>query len=422
MKHDLKKNMQASLFEVTESIASITDLISPFLQGHHKHVAYIVSAIGRKIALPHQDLNDVILAALLHDCGALSLKEKLDALNFDVEDPHGHAEVGYRLLKDFPHFKEMSLLIRYHHSEWKKDPGYIFKDEEVPFGSYLLHLADRIDVLIDRKRNILDQVETIRSVIKNEKGKKFHPELVEVFHALSDSEAFWLEIENASDRKPETICFRDICLDYDEILGLTKLIERLIDFRSRYTSTHSRGVAVVAEELARIIGLPEDEVKMVKIAGCVHDIGKLAIPVELIEKPGKLTKEEYDIVKKHALHTYQTLKNIKGFETISEWAAFHHERLNGEGYPFRLEAEDMPIGARIIGIADVFTAITEDRPYRKGIRNEETAKILCNMADNNELDPDILSKLRPNIDRVSSICKEAQMVAMKEYEEFFIKR
>jgi len=413
-----QQNIKVSLFEIVESLSGVIDMISPSLQGHHKRVGYIASRIAEKAGMLPEKQNDIVLAALLHDCGALSLREKLDALRFDVQDPHGHAEIGYRLLKNYSHFKDMSLLVRYHHSEWGKSEGYISKAEEVPLGSYIIHLADRIDVLIDRKREILDQVEVIRHVIKKESGRKFHPGLVKVFSGISDNEAFWMEFAGIQDRKHEEKCIRDVALDYNEILGLTKLIERIVDFRSRFTATHSRGVAAVAEELARIIGLPEEETKMIKVAGCVHDIGKLAVPVELLEKPGKLTKEEYDIVKNHALYTYHTLKKIKGFDSVSEWAAFHHERLNGKGYPFSLKAEDLSLGARLIGVSDVFTAITEDRPYRKGMKSEDALKVLQNMAENNEFDPYIISKLKINFDRINSIRLEAQLAAKKEYEEF----
>jgi len=94
-----------------------------------------------------------------------------------------------------------------------------------------------------------------------------------------------------------------------------------------------------------------------EIAGYFHDLGKLRVPKEILEKPGKLSTEEFNIIKSHTYHTYRILSHIPNFETINWWASFHHERLNGSGYPFRINAFNFPLGSRIMAIADVFTLL-----------------------------------------------------------------
>ena len=409
-----------SLFEMAAALSSVIDMISTELQGHHKRVAYISANMSRIMNLDIKKRNDVLLAGLLHDCGALSLKEKLGALRFDADNPHNHAVIVYKLLKDFSHFKDIAQIIRCHHTYWNRTDVCRCNSVEVPWGSHIIHIADRVDVLIDRKKDILPQAEEIRRRISDESGKMFAPELVDVFIELSKNSDFWNTLSNVREEDLQCSCFRDMELDFNEILGMVKLIERIIDFRSRFTASHSRGVAAVGRELAAIMNLPESEVDSIMVAGYVHDIGKLAIPIELLEKKERLTPEEFEIIRRHSVYSYNTLNKIKGFDTISKYASFHHERLDGRGYPFKLKADEIPMGSRIIGVADIFTAITEDRPYRKGMGGEEAMRVLKRMADKFEVDPIIVSKLEENYEIINSIRHEAQITAIKEYESFML--
>ena len=162
----------------------------------------------------------------------------------------------------------------------------------------------------------------------------------------------------------------------EETVKLTRFMSRIIDFRSSFTAMHSAGVAASARELARLVGMTKEECLMMEIAGNLHDVGKLAVPNEILEKPGKLTDEEFNIVKEHPYYTRLILMDVDGFERIANWAGFHHEKLNGNGYPFHLAAEQLDLGARIMAVADIFSAITEVRPYRAGMTREQAVAVL----------------------------------------------
>src|SRR3990167_2949515 len=118
-----------------------------------------------------------------------------------------------------------------------------------------------------------------------------------------------------------------------------------------------------------------------EIAALLHDIGKLSVPDEILEKPGGLSTEEFNIMRGHTYFTYHILNSIDGFDTISEWAAFHHEKLNGRGYPFHLKEGQLSIGSRIMAVSDKFSALSEDRPYRKSLTNNEIIANLNIMVD-----------------------------------------
>jgi HD-GYP domain-containing protein (c-di-GMP phosphodiesterase class II) len=151
-----------------------------------------------------------------------------------------------------------------------------------------------------------------------------------------------------------------------------------------------------------------------EIAGYIHDIGKLSVPNEILEKNGKLDPAEFNVIRKHTYYTYAILRKIDALERIAAWAAFHHERIDGNGYPFHIEGKDIARLARIMAISDVFTALTEDRPYREGLDREKTMKILYSMADG-ALDRSIVELLDKNYDRVNDIRAKAQSEALEEY-------
>ena len=139
-----------------------------------------------------------------------------------------------------------------------------------------------------------------------------------------------------------------------------------------------------------------------------------------MEKPGKLTEEEFNIVRKHTYHTYNILKQIDNLDVIAEWASFHHESLNGGGYPFKIKGQNLMLGSRIMAVADVFTAITEDRPYRSGMTREKVFNTLQGMIDNGKLDAYIVSLLKDHFEEVNSLRMAAQKVSTDEYKQIML--
>jgi HD-GYP domain-containing protein (c-di-GMP phosphodiesterase class II) len=208
-------------------------------------------------------------------------------------------------------------------------------------------------------------------------------------------------------------------LHSEDLVSFGSLVSRIVDFRSRFTYVHSQGVAACAEALACLSGFsPEDCITM-RIAGHLHDLGKLAIPVEIIEKPGPLNASEFKTMRNHALYTHHMLNNIHAFETVTEWAALHHERLNGAGYPFHYTEGKIPLGSRIMTVADIFTAVSEERPYRSAMSEDEALKILQIQAySETALDAELVSLVHDNFDEMNSVRTRAQQAALEEYKHF----
>lgn len=124
------------------------------------------------------------------------------------------------------------------------------------------------------------------------------------------------------------------------------------------------------------MGFDEETAQKMYLAGALHDIGKVAVGNEILEKPGRLTDEEFAVMKHHAAYTYQILSDIEDFNELRDWAAFHHERLDGTGYPFRKTAPELNTQERIMACVDIYQALTESRPYKPGMSHEKACAIL----------------------------------------------
>jgi len=167
-----------------------------------------------------------------------------------------------------------------------------------------------------------------------------------------------------------------------------KMIQSLME-RDRYTAEHSEEVAQIAQKVARGFNLPEDEVERIVAAARVHDIGKIAIPDHILLKPGKLTNEEWTAIKQHPVLSAELLNGLEIYDGSIEIIRHHHEHWNGSGYPNGLKGEEIPLGARIVAVADVYNALTTDRPYRKAYSKEEAVEIIKGMSGK-DLDPHVV--------------------------------
>lgn len=414
------KEMQIPVFQLVTSISSTTDLISPSIANHHKLVSYIAYRIADELGLSMKERKNILLAGALHDLGAFSLEDKLDIMEFEMKDPHKHADIGHRLLSLLGPFDDIATLIRFHHIAWDNGSGYEHDGCIVPEGGHIIHLADRIAVLINNQADPRDQAAMIIQKIGEFAGSEFKPELVEAFRSLATKEFFWLDIGHQLTSEHLQGLIRDETVAYDMtgLMRLAKFFAQLIDFRSPFTATHSSGVAASAVAIAKHMAFSEIECSQMQIAGYLHDLGKLAVPTEILEKPGKLTADEWKIMKAHTYHGYRALEPITDLQTINAWGSFHHERLDGNGYPFHLDRSSLTLGSRIMAVADVFTAITEDRPYRKGMDSGEAIKVIKQLAHSGALDINVAETLVKHFDSVNYGRIEAQSAAMADYKQF----
>lgn len=178
-------------------------------------------------------------------------------------------------------------------------------------------------------------------------------------------------------------------------------LAQAIDAKDHYTHGHSQRVAEYSAQLSLLLGDDPQQVRLIYYMGLLHDIGKIGIPVKIINKPGRLTDEEYDVIKSHSAIGAEVLNPIRIRPELMIGARYHHEKFDGSGYPDKLAGEDIPRAARIIAVADAYDAMTSDRSYRKGMMSQKVYEEIAQKSGS-QFDPEIadimLSYLKENMD------------------------
>jgi HD-GYP domain-containing protein (c-di-GMP phosphodiesterase class II) len=407
------------LLDFLSGLSGALDLMSPEVVGHHKRVAYLASRLAHALGVDRKERTELFMAAVLHDVGGFTLQSRLAALSFEADGAR-HAEIGYRLLRDNPLLDEAAVIVRHHHTP-RSRYGVLNEPVRKLQLAGILNLADRVDVLTLRHK-ACDPTE-IMGHIRPRAGYQFDPAAVEALGDLAAEPGFWAPLAPAAKEDP-TRSLPDDMFDergftHQELMQASTAFSHIIDFRSRFTATHSRGVAETAVILAEKSGMEGARLTAIRLAGNLHDIGKLAVPSEIIDKPGPLNEAERAIMERHPELGETILSSVPGLEDVTAWASQHHEKLNGTGYPNRLSREDIPLGSRVMALADIFTALREDRPYRPGIENGRTMAILEGMATGGALDPELVSLMRGGLVEIDACRRAAQASAAEEFRRFY---
>ena len=435
-----KNTLTVSQRDLWQLVDAAFDIMHPEIHRHHQQVSYLAYQMARALDLPKAHQLLTMQSAYLHDIGGAVNGQNVSLT--DIENVSYHvAQVSANILMDFPAFEAVSVIVRHSQTPYRETlqlhipplrlpaidkselPGELsdivekmadITLQDPLFLSGIIQLADDVVLTVKRDAPILNQVDKIVAATRRGAGGLYAPKAVEALEKLADSERIWLELAYSSDRIADELMM-DGEANLDTIMQVAKLIGMIIDFRSPFTAMHSAGVAASARALAKLAGMNAQECDMMEIAGSVHDLGKIRTPSEILEKPGKLTAEEFNAMKEHAFFSDLLLSRVDGFNDIRGWAALHHEKLNGKGYPYRLKAGEIPFGAQIMAVADVFSAITEDRPYRKGMPEEKVKAILQENAERGELSRLITDLLIANFDVVNAARDRASQEAGGRY-------
>jgi HD-GYP domain-containing protein (c-di-GMP phosphodiesterase class II) len=211
-------------------------------------------------------------------------------------------------------------------------------------------------------------------------GQWFDPALVNALERVACNDAFWSTLESPSiDNEVlalEPGSFR-LPLDDDYLDDIAAAFGQVVDSKSPFTSGHSERVAVFVDSIASALGLSPTRRRWLKRGALLHDVGKLGVSNAVLDKPGKLDVTEWEAVKRHAMYTEEILSRIGAFKELATVAAAHHEKLDGSGYPRGLVADAIALETRIITTADIFDAISADRPYRSAVPIPQTLQMMA---------------------------------------------
>ncbi len=401
--------LQVQITDLVEGISRALDSMTTDLANHHRRTAVIALRLAEVQGFSSIICRDIRNAALLHDIGALLLRSDITIKNIE-SNLHQHAVASWTLLSHCEILAPIANMVLYHHTPWYQ---HISTPQErhmdVRYGA-LLNLADTVDILLRRKKDLPQVLQSI----KNMPTGTFVPEDICALESIFSQQDFIAYFRRGFP-KP-MIPFASHILNTQEIIAFSSIFSYVIDSRSPSTATHTVGVAEQSRTLYALTGATEDAVNDVYVAGLLHDIGKIGVPAHLIEKNGRLSSDEFTLVQQHASISKQILMPIPGLEKVGFWAASHHERLDGKGYPSGIGAADLPLEARVIAVADVLTALTEDRPYRLGMPVEKAFDILTGMVKNGALDADLVHLVSENLNLLQERRRAAQDAAATRFQ------
>jgi len=245
---------------------------------------------------------------------------------------------------------------------------------DIPIFSRIANLAQTLDVF-HCARGPAAAIDAVR----RRSGRWFDPELVKAAASLSTNGALWTGldgrdvIQTALLLEPEQ---RRMTADEDAVDNICAAFAEIIDAKSPFTYRHSNGVADAAMDIGRTFGFGARDLKLLRRAALLHDVGKLSVSNEILEKPGKLTPEEWKVVRDHPYYTFEILNRIPGFEDLAPEAAAHHEKLDGSGYWRGWNDAQLSTFSRILVVADIFDALRAKRPYRDSLPLEKVFSIM----------------------------------------------
>lgn len=389
--------MILSLGDVISQFSLALDAVEATLAGatpyHSKRVALLSLAIGKHFKFSDNQLFDLGCCALMHD-NALTeyiLSERPESNRIYLKT---HCELGEKNLSSFPFMGNTEGFILYHHEQPDGKGPFMKKAGEYPLEAAIIQLADQIDVRFHLQRSGADALEKIRTHLAQRSGTFYSTNAADAaFHLLDRAflEQFRDDviINNLKEALPDAVHE----ITDQQAIAFSRITAKIIDYKSAFTREHSMQIANKAWYMADVYEYSTGQKTALYLAAAFHDIGKLFIPTAILEKTGRLTDEEFEIIKSHALYSYQVLSSIRGFEDITQWACNHHEKLDGTGYPFHKEAKDLDFNSRLLTCLDIYQAVSEARPYHTARSHSDTMKILFQMAQGGVIDSSICNDL-----------------------------
>ncbi len=397
----MKLDLTDMLYSLSYALDSVETELLGLDTGHGKRVACLAMLMAKKAGFKDEELRDFIGCCILHD-NALTeyIHEELEKAPAVTRLPDlskttavnsRHSVIGEQNISLLPFRTDVKNIILYHHENADGSGEMKTTSRETGLKSQILHLADMTDMSFRLREVSQEDFDGISAWARERSGGMFSKDAVSLFsEAVSFDDILALRADVKAflrgNLPTETLDYTD-----EEIHNIAKLFARIVDYKSEFTQKHSEGVAEKAEMLARRYGFDGEKTTRFFFAGALHDIGKLAVGNSILEKPDKLTAEEFTVMKDHAAATRAILSEVKDIPDIIEWAGNHHEKLNGKGYPRGLCAEQLSFEDRLMACIDIYQALTEPRPYKAGMPHEKAVSIMRGMAEKGEIDPGIVN-------------------------------
>lgn len=381
-------------------------ILNPQLMHHSERTAYILYkmllAEGR---MNNQEMADYVLIALLHDIGTCKLEYIDHWAEYEKNDVWPHSIYGFLFLKYLSPLESKAEVVLYHHLDYNKH--YVIKSQYIKIAEYLF-MADKMDVVMSMPGTLeSDYLQKYRNI-------KFSAEALALFLKA-----------NAQYKVLDNLKHDDYLKELDELIASVNFSEEykrkflqmlvyIIDFRSEHTVIHTLATTIFAQELGEMMHLTAQEKYNLYYGALLHDIGKIAIPLSILEAPGRLTPKEMDVMKKHVEITDHILTGIVD-DDVREIAIRHHEKIDGSGYFRGLKGEQLTKPQRIVAVADIISALYGKRSYKEAFDIDRIKEIIKSDADNNKICPQVVGVALRNMNRIIDNFEKKKEVTLGTY-------
>ena len=405
----MKLDLTDMLYALSFALDKVEEELLGICTGHGKRVAYLAVLMGKEAGFCEEELRDFIGCCLLHD-NALTefihdelfgspLSQHLSMTRSDIVGEkkvklyHDHSIAGEKNIRLLPFRTDVKNIVLCHHENADGTGPLGMTASQTPLKAQILHLADITDATWDLNPETVtsEKFEDILRWVQENTESLFSEEVAELFlKAVNYDKIIYLKGKDLLSCLHEKL-HKEV-LDYsdDEIKSIAKLFAKIVDYKSVFTENHSTSVAEKAETMAHFYGFDAEKSIRFYFAGAMHDIGKLAVANDILEKPGKLTANEFKEIKNHSGATHYVLEQIKEIPDITRWASNHHEKLNGSGYPQGLSEKELSFEDQLMACIDIYQALTEIRPYKDDMPHEKAISIMLDMAKRGEINESII--------------------------------
>lgn len=389
------------------------NLIDYRLVDHGERVAYIVcQMLLAENKHTEEEIVDIFFLCMLHDLGAFkteyvdSLVDEQSLFNFEFNNTIEHSIFGYLFLKNFSLLGEFSDALMFHHFRYENLLNSHCENKDL---AAKIFLADRIDVLLRKSVLVVD--DNLFSHIKN---TVFSGKDLELFIRL-DRKHHIVDKIRSGEYHSEVVQMMDkFTMPQNKEFAYLRMLIYTIDFRSEFTVTHTITTVSTSIAIAKEMKLPRPVIEKIFLGSLLHDIGKIATSVLVLEKAGKLNDFEYNIIKDHVIVSEHILKDCID-EEVFLIAVRHHEKLDGSGYPRGLLGSELTTPQCIVAVADILSALVGQRSYKDSFPKEKISAILQDMQDQNKLCPYIVALVLERYDKIMERSLAASSGVLSDY-------
>ena len=383
--------------DVNEIIRKTVGIINNKIMHHGEVTGYILYKMMEyentytEQHYTEQELVDYTMLGILHDIGLYKEDDVKNVTDFETKNLWPHSIYGFLFLKYLSPMGDKAEIILYHHLDYNRhnmiQSRYMHIIE-------LLSLADRMDTFMNMKSEKMEP-----DYFTKYRDTKFSGAALDLFQKAEERYGITQNLINGKYRAEldELLAKRAFSEQYKR--GFLEMLVYTIDFRSEHTVIHTLATVNFAEQLGRLARISGKDLRDLHYGALLHDLGKIAIPLNILESTGRLSDEEMKVMKAHVRITEMILEGIVD-DDVLQIAVRHHEKLDGTGYHKGLKAEDLTLAQQIIAVADILSALYGKRSYKEAFSKEKILDIMNGDADNGKINKNIVTGLERNYDKI----------------------